>query len=128
MISSLGEATTISLMPDLAMTQFLGRVAVTRSTREPVMTKSSGEELVMETTPLTVETFVLPHELKAKQRIALLAARGLDQERAEELCNSHDMEDMPARVDSSIIRRNFLEFKITTHPDASIFYRRDRLQ
>jgi len=42
--------------------------------------------------PLTVETFLLPRKLKAKQRVALLAARGLDQERAEELCNSHEIE------------------------------------
>ena len=51
-----------------------------------------GSPRLTSETPLTVETFLLPRHWKARKRLALLGARGLDQGSAEELCNSIEIE------------------------------------
>ena len=59
-------------------------------------------KFALEKAPMTVETFPLPRKMKAKRRMALLGSRGLDQQSAEQLCNSVELE----RIDGS--SSNFL--------------------
>ena len=59
-------------------------------------------KFALEKAPMTVETFLLPRKMKAKRRMALLGSRGLDQQSAEQLCNSVELE----RIDGS--SSNFL--------------------